>query len=91
MPTPAADELGEIYEEMKELIDQADKICRGAFSHDVRYQRAKGYWIAQIRMALDNDHSYMGAGGSTMEDTIKELDPEEEDFDPDFRGNPTPL
>jgi len=70
-------ELSECWEEMSELverIDQALNQVRRIPGGDHIVSRAKSYWYANIKMALSNEHEYMGKAGCTMEDTIAELE-----------------
>jgi len=62
--------LMEIKEEMLELLREANSLLRDA----PMYDRAKGYWIAHIRTALDKDHGYMGGSMCTFQDTIEEFE-----------------
>ena len=70
--TELASDLAEIHEQMTELLHQAERLMRHA--PDLCYQRAHGYWLAQITMALSDDHDYLGRGTVTMQDTIRELE-----------------
>ena len=67
-----AGELTEIHEQMTELVRMAERLLRQA--PDLTYRRAHGYWLAQITMALSDDHDYLGRGTITMQDTIRELE-----------------
>ena len=62
-------ELNDIYEQMKELIGQAENLIRGTGEESSCHH----YWGAQIRMALDDDHSYLGGCSPTMADSINSL------------------
>jgi hypothetical protein len=62
--------LVEIKEEIRELLDEAYGLVRGTSEE----ARAKGYWYAHARMALDNDHDYLGRGGYTLQETIDALE-----------------
>jgi hypothetical protein len=74
--------LVDIHAEMMNLLSEAEKLIRRENSNPIVWERAKSYWVAHIKMALSNDHSYIGRSGCTMEDTIRELDPgEEEDYE----------
>jgi hypothetical protein len=65
----AAETLLEVKEQMIELLETARKALRGTDEED----RAKGYWWAHIRCALDNDHEYLGGSMTTMQDSIDAL------------------
>ena len=41
--------------------------------------RAKGDWIAQITIALSDDHHYLGSGSISLADTLNEIQDEEDD------------
>lgn len=63
--------LSEIKEEIKDLLFKAKEIVRRADKFE--YDRASGYWIAQIETALDKNHDWLGGCMCTMEDTINAL------------------
>lgn len=70
--------LLEIKEELADLVQEAETLLRGTEEH----ARARAYWLAHIRCALDDDHSYLGGSVSTMQDSIDTLmgeEPEEEE------------
>lgn len=74
-------ELSECWEEMTELLDRIDSALNGIRrmpGGDHIVSRAKSYWYANIKMALSNEHEYMGKAGCTMEDTISEVEDLEE-------------
>ena len=64
--------LGEIKEEIKELVREAVDLIRDTNE----YERAKGYWYAHIVCALDDDHMYLGGSMVTMQRTIDALEDE---------------
>jgi hypothetical protein len=70
-----SEELDAIRLEIKELLDNASRLVRGTREEE----RAKGYWIAHIRCALDKEHGYLGGSMVTMQDTIDALRGNEED------------
>jgi hypothetical protein len=71
--------LEEIKYEMKDLVSEAKNIVHQVSGGDVRYERAKCYWIAHIEGALDKDNEWLGGSMQNMQDTIDELkDPEGE-------------
>lgn len=65
--------LVEIKDQMKELIEESRQLLLGTDHED----RARSYWMAHIRCALDNDHMYLGGSMITMQDTIDALEDEE--------------
>ena len=66
-----ADDLAEIKEQVHELIQTARELVRGA--DDLTRRRAESGWIAQIEMALDHDHEWLGRASVTMQETIDEM------------------
>ena len=68
----AADDLREIKEQMRELLDQAKAILGDA--PQITRQRAEAYWMAHIRCALDDDHEFAGGSMVTLQDSINELE-----------------
>ncbi len=65
----AIDRLSEIKDEFAELLREVKDILRGTPEEE----RAKSYWLAHIRCALDNEHTYLGGSMVTMQDTIDAL------------------
>jgi len=61
--------LFEIKEEMLDLLRESEQLLRGTDSED----RARSYWWAHIRCALDRDHTYLDRS-MTMEETVQELE-----------------
>ena len=61
----------DLYERMTSLVgelsDAASQLPDGTDD------RAKAYWVAQLQMALNDDHSYLGSGSHTLWDTLEEL------------------
>lgn len=73
----AARELEDIKCEIEDLISQARRVLKEAGDeHELRY--AESYWIAHLRTALSNDHSYLGGSMGPMQSTIDSLRGEEE-------------
>ncbi len=63
--------LREIQEEILDLLHEAKGIISdypGASS------RAEAYWLAHAKMAITNEHGYLGGSMVTMEDTINEIE-----------------
>ena len=72
--------LEEIRQEMLELIAEARQIVlRNMHTHRMTYERMKAYWGAQIEMALQDKHNYLGSAGATMEEAVRDLEPYEDD------------
>ena len=66
----SASDLAEIKGKMLELLEEA----RQAVSGTCECNAAESYWVSHIRMALDNEHQYLGGSMHTMQDTIDELE-----------------
>ena len=73
--TETIDRLSEIKDEIADLVAEARNLLRDTPEAD----RAKAYWLAHIRCALDNDHAYLGNSLVAMQDTIDALAGEDED------------
>jgi hypothetical protein len=73
-----ADELREIQAQMLECLDQAKRLIAQS-GQDMTLQRAEAYWLAHARIALTNDHGYLGGSMCSMEDTIEEIEGASED------------
>lgn len=69
--------LVEIKEEMLELLRETQSLLRGTGEEE----RARSYWYAHIRMALDDDHSYLGGSMCTLQDSIDALETETNDME----------
>ena len=70
----------EIKEQIKELLEEAISLVP-----DAERNRAESYWFAEISIALDEYHDYLGGSMCSMQDTIDEWndgddDEEEEDY-----------
>lgn len=84
-PTPEkrheiADELRELQAQMLECLDQAKRLIAQSGQH-ITLQRAEAYWLAHARIALTNDHGYLGGSMCSMEDTIEEIAGAEDEAD----------
>lgn len=69
LTTEQVDRLAEIKDEVIELLNEANRIVSGTSEE----QRAHSYWYAHARMAMDDEHSYLGSGGCTLQDSIEGL------------------
>lgn len=67
------DELREIQMQMLECLEQAKTLIKQS-GQEMTLQRAEAYWLAHIRIALTNDHGYLGNSMCSMEDTIAEIE-----------------
>ncbi|MDP2431800.1 MAG: hypothetical protein Q8O33_07195 [Pseudomonadota bacterium] len=76
------DELREIQAQMLESLEQAKSLIEQS-GLDITRQRAEAYWLAHARIALTNDHGYLGGSMCSMEDTIEEIAGATEDDDED--------
>jgi len=75
MDTEDIERLQEIHDELRELVDEAFGLLSGTAQED----RAKAYWYANIRMALDDDHMWMGSHNCTLQNCIESFTDEESD------------
>jgi hypothetical protein len=76
------EELTEIHEKMLELVNDVERIMRR--EGGIEYERAKGYWLANIKMGLTNNHGYLSMPMFNMETAISALEPcEDEDQEED--------
>jgi hypothetical protein len=62
-------ELVDIKWEIERLLKRAKKVIAG--SPDADYDECT--WIANIRIALDRDHSFLASADRTLQDAIDEL------------------
>jgi len=69
----AIERLGEIKDEIKELVREARSIIR-EHGDDRTENRAERCWIAHIVTALDDDHPYLMGSMYSLQDTIEELE-----------------
>ncbi len=72
------DELREIQVQMLECLEQAKTLIKQS-GQEMTLQRAESYWLAHAKMALTNDHAYLGGSMVSMEDTIAEIEAATED------------
>jgi len=70
-----AEELEGIKEEMLALLSRAKELVRGTGEED-----AAQCWISNIRTCIDNDHFHLGGCQITIQDTIRALESEEDEF-----------
>jgi hypothetical protein len=78
----AGERILDIKEEIIDLLQEAMDLMR-IEGTDTERERARSYWYAHIRTALDEDHGYMGRSMCTMEDSARELMADEEDEESD--------
>ena len=76
------DELREIQAQMLECLELAKTLIKQS-GQDMTLQRAESYWLAHAKIALTNDHAYLGGSMCSMEDTIAEIEAATEDDDED--------
>ncbi len=74
----AGERILEIKEEIIDLVQEAMDLMRYEGT-DTERERARSYWYAHIRLALDEDSGFMGRSMCTMEDSARELMADEED------------
>lgn len=65
--------LREILEQIKSLNYEALEVVSQIASDPMITERARRYWYAQIEMALDDEHGWLGGSSGTLESTIEEL------------------
>lgn len=58
-----------IQQDMLALLAEAKQLLRGTEAA----ARAESYWLAHIRIALDDEHGYLAGSMCTLQDTIDEL------------------
>ncbi len=66
----AADQLKEIEEKIRDLLDWAENILRRVDPAEL--DRANHYWLAHMRMALSDDHGYLSKD-HTIQDSVEAL------------------
>lgn len=79
------EELSEIHENMLSMVHRIETILRR--EGGIEYERAKGYWLASIKMGLTNDHGYLAGSMFNMESAISALEPCEEDQEDQEESN----
>lgn len=65
----AADRLEEIADELRGLYGRAREAVCGTSEE----MSAEAYWLAQLRILIDNDHGFLGGAGVSIADTIASL------------------
>jgi len=65
-------ELFDIQEQMLEGLERASTLIRET-GLEMTWQRANAYWLAHAKMALTNQHSYLGGSMVSMEDSLEEI------------------
>lgn len=75
MPNEAVERLIEIKQEMLSLLEEAKELI----PEGITKERARCYWYAHIKTALLKEHEYLGGSLVTMDDTIIELEGDEEE------------
>lgn len=65
-----SDQLGEVKEVMEEAVSRIEEILHGT---GMTWERARSYWLAHIKCALDNNHGYLGGDMFTLQSAIDEL------------------
>ena len=69
----AVERLEEIRDDMLAHLEEAGNEVRMAGT-GLTYARARSYWLANVEISLRNDHEWAANGGTTLEDTIHELE-----------------
>lgn len=65
--------LAEIKAELKDLTNEAEEIINNTDIRSIK-DSAHCYCIAQLKMAIDDDHGYVGSGVVTLEKIINRLE-----------------
>jgi hypothetical protein len=74
--------LREINEQMLELLEEAKRIVNSKKkTHRLTAERMKAYWHGHIQMGLTNEHDYVGSGGATMEDAVRDIEGDGDSFE----------
>ncbi len=68
------EDLAELQDILDRMLDDSNRAFELYVEMGGHEERAKAYWFAQIRMALNSDHSWVGSGSVTLENAIAELD-----------------
>ena len=71
------DELGEIQSQILELVEQARALLRRN-EYEGALMRAEAYWIAHVTTAISNNHGYLGKSMVSLQDTIEEIENDED-------------
>lgn len=64
-------ELESISFDISQALNQADDLLRRVGG--IAEARARRYWFAQMRIALDDGHGYLADASTTMQATIDEI------------------
>lgn len=75
--TQVSEQLRDIQLELIDLLDRAKELLRNAPS--MTRERAESYWLAHARMAITKNHCYLGGSMVDMDDTIAELEGNDEE------------
>lgn len=73
-----SDRFEEIIDDIKGLIEEAISLVP-----DYAKARAESYWYAQISMALNENHDYIGGCMCSMQDTLEEFNDIDDEDDED--------
>lgn len=75
-----ADRFEEVLEEMHQLLGEALSLVEQAYGcNSVEAERARRCWYANMRVELNDDHTWLARGSHTMQHTLEEMREEEED------------
>ena len=72
----AVDRLRDIQTELEELLFEATDIIDSVTREhgSMIFERAKSYWLAHAKMAISDDHGYLGGCDPNLPKTIQEID-----------------
>ena len=65
-------EISELVEEAISLLPDVGVYRGGNYPHNMLVDKAKSYWYAHIKTALDDDHEFVGRSICNMQDTLDE-------------------
>ena len=65
-------EIGELVEEAIELLPDVGVYRDGNYPHNMLVDKAKSYWYAHIKTAMDDDHEFLSKSTCNMYDTLEE-------------------
>lgn len=65
-------EIEELVEEAISLLPDVGVYRGGNYPHNMLVDKAKSYWYAHIKTALDDDHEFVGRSICNMKDTLED-------------------
>jgi len=77
-----ADRLEEVKVAFMGILDHTKRMLEAARLSGVaeaEARRAESYWLAHLRIALDNEHQFLGGSMCTLQETLDELRGEDDE------------